>query len=226
MIVSDRLTTYLHSLDTGNSAFLEEMRSFAKKTEVPIIRREMESFLSVLLSLIKPEQILEIGTGIAYSAIFMAQHSDAKILTIENYEKRIALAEEYLRKSGLKERIRLQKGDAAEVLRTIESQSYEFVFLDAAKAQYIEMLPDILRILKPGGVLLADNVLQEGDLIESRFVTERRQRTIHERMRQFLWEVKHHPALETSILTVGDGVSLSILRTEPRFEAEQKQDQI
>lgn len=209
MIVNPRITTYIHSLETDNCDFLEDLRVYAEETDVPIIRREMESFLSVLLAMKAPARILEIGSGIAYSAIYMAEHSSASITTIENYEKRLRLAEENIRKAGMEERIHLIGDDAAKVLKELE-QPFDFIFLDAAKAQYIEILPDLLRLLNPEGILLADNVLQEGDLIESRFVTERRQRTIHERMRQFLYEVKHNEQLTTSIITIGDGVSLSV----------------
>jgi len=209
MIVNERLTTYLHSLDTDNSVFLENLRTFAEEKEVPIIRREMESFLSVLLALKKPERILEAGTGIAYSALYMAEHSSAVVTTIENYEKRSSLAEKHIREAGMEDRIILLKADVNEVLKTLDGP-FDLIFLDAAKAQYIEILPEVLRLLPSGGVLLADNVLQEGLLIESRFSTERRQRTIHERMRRFLWEIKHNESLLTTILTVGDGVSLSI----------------
>lgn len=219
MVIDERITAYLHSLENDDPVFLEEMREYARINDVPIIRREMESFIRVILSMISPETILEIGTGIAYSAIYMAHYCEAHITTIENYSKRIDVAknniERYARymhekeERHLKERIKLVEGDASDVIKTLDYE-YDFIFLDAAKAQYIEMLPDILKLLKKGGVLLSDNVLQDGAIIDSRFVTERRQRTIHERMREFLYEVKHNEMLDTSIVTIGDGVSLSV----------------
>lgn len=209
MIVDERLTTYIHSLERDNSPFLEGLRIYAKENDVPIIRRETESFIKVLLALKKPAKILEIGTAIGYSAIFMASCIDCDIVTIENYEKRIIEAERNIKAAAMQERIKLLKGDAFKILKTLEG-SFDMIFLDAAKGQYIEMLPDLLRLLAPEGILLADNVLQDGELVQSRFVTERRQRTIHERMREFLWEVKHNDMLETSVLTVGDGLSLSV----------------
>ena len=209
MIVDERLTTYIRSLERGNAPFLEELRVYAKENDVPIIRRETESFIKVLLALKKPAKILEVGTAIGYSAIFMASCTDCDIVTIENYEKRIIEAEKNIKAAAMRERIKLLKGDACKILKTLEG-SFDMIFLDAAKGQYIEMLPDLLRLLVPEGILLADNVLQDGELVQSRFVTERRQRTIHERMREFLWEVKHNDMLETSVLTVGDGLSLSV----------------
>lgn len=220
MIVNDNITKYLHSLETDNEPFLEELRNYAKEHEVPIIRREMESFLSLLLQLSKAEKVLEIGTGIAYSASFMARHSQflKQIDTIENYPPRIEKAKETLQiyqelsgESGAV--IKLIEGDAAKVLRELKGD-YDLIFLDGPKAQYLTMLPDLLRLLKEGGILLADNVLQEGELVQSRYVTQRRDRTIHERMRDFVWEVKHHPQLLTSVLTIGDGVTLSYKKTE------------
>ena len=209
MIVNENLTTYIHSLESDNSPFLEELRVSAKENDVPIIRRETESFIRVLLSIKRPKKILEIGTAIGYSSIFMASCGENDIVTIENYEKRIIEAEKNIKAAEMGNRIHLMKGDACEIIKTLEG-SFDLIFLDAAKGQYIEMLPDLLRLLAPEGILLADNVLQDGELAQSRFITERRQRTIHERMREFLWEVKHNETLETCVMTVGDGLSLSV----------------
>ncbi len=218
MIANEHVTKYLHSLETDNDPFFEELREYAKEHDVPIIRREMESFLRVLLRLTHAERILEIGTGIAYSASFMAFHADRvrSIDTIENYPPRIEKAkdvigkfQEKLKESGREAEIRLIEGDAAKEIQKLEG-SYDLIFLDGPKAQYLSMLPELLRLLKTGGVLLADNVLQEGELVKSRYVTPRRDRTIHERMREFVYEVKHHPQLTTSVITIGDGVTLSI----------------
>ncbi len=211
MIVDERLTTYIHSLEKDQGPFFEDLRKIAKESDVPIIRRETESFLRVLLQINlakdKELRILEIGTAIGYSALVMADEAPyAHIDTIENYEKRLISARENLKEH---DKINLIEGDATKIIKNLE-EPYDFVFLDAAKAQYIVMLPDLIRLMKKGAILVADNVLQEGDLIESRFATERRQRTIHERMREFLYEIKHNKALESTILTVGDGISVSI----------------
>lgn len=216
MIIDERLTSYIHSLEEDNNPFFVKLRKFAEENDVPIIRREMESFIKVLLSICKPEKLLEIGTGIAYSTLFFAANSInlKKIVTIENYQPRIAKAKESINEFKSHEKdicseIILLEKDAVDEVKNI-NEEFDFIFLDAAKAQYITMLPDLIRILKPGGILLADNVLQEGELIESRYITTRRQRTIHERMRDFIFEVKHNDQLDTTVLTVGDGVTLSI----------------
>lgn len=215
MIVEERLVTYLHSLEQKNSEILEKIEQEALQDEVPIIRKEMQSFLKVLLKIQRPASILEVGTAVGFSAILMSEYapSGCEITTIENYEKRIPIARENFRRAGKEERIHLIEGDAMEVLKTLEGP-YDLIFMDAAKGQYPAYLPEALRILRSGGVLVSDNVLQEGEIIESRFAVERRDRTIHSRIREYLYTLKHHPQLETSILPLGDGVAVSVKNEE------------
>ena len=211
MIVDERIVTFINSLDTRNSELLETIESEARAADVPIIRREMQSFLKVLLMLKKPARVLEVGTAVGFSALLMSEYvpEECRITTIENYEKRIPIARENFRRAGKEKQITLIEGDAAEVLKTMDGP-YDFIFMDAAKGQYIHYLPDILRLLPPGGCLVSDNVMQDGDVIESRFAVERRNRTIHARMREYLYELKHNEALTTSIVPLGDGVAVSI----------------
>lgn len=211
MIVDERMVTYINSLDQGNTPFLNELEKKAKADFVPIIRREMQSFLKVLLMMQRPRLILEVGTAVGFSTLFMSEYapSDCKIVTIENYEKRIPIARENFKKAGKEEQITLLPGDAQEILKTLEGP-FDLIFMDAAKAQYINFFPEVLRLLKTGGILISDNVLQEGDLIESHFAVERRNRTIYKRMREYLYVLKHHEQLETSVIPLGDGVTLSI----------------
>ena len=213
MIIDERLATFINSLDAGNAPYLNELERYAKKTNVPIIRTEMQSLLKFLLAMKEPKEILEVGTAIGFSALLMSEYGskDCHITTIEKYEKRIPLAKENFKKAGKEDSITLLEGDAMEILQTLEG-SYDFIFMDAAKGQYIHFLPDILRLLKVGGLLISDNVLQDGDIIESRFAVTRRNRTIHARMREYLYELKHHEMLETVILPVGDGVTISVRR--------------
>lgn len=214
MIVDERLATYINSLETGNTAILDSIEREAAEAYVPIIRKETQTLLKLLLALKKPARILEVGTAVGFSAILMAEYGprDARITTIENYEKRILIAEENFRRAGLSERITLLFGDAGEVLQTLQGP-YDFIFLDAAKGQYIHFLPEILRLLAADGVLVSDNVLQDGDIIESRFAVTRRNRTIHRRMRDYLYALTHHEKLVTAVLPVGDGVTVSTGRT-------------
>ena len=211
MIVDERMRTYINSLNTGNTDFLEELEQTALETGVPVIRREMQSFIKTLLAMKKPKRILEVGTAVGFSTLLMCEYgpSDLKITTIENYEKRIPIAKENFKKAEREEQITLLEGDAGEILKTL-SGTYDFIFMDASKGQYITWLPDILRLMEKGSVLVSDNVLQEGDIIESRYLVERRNRTIYKRMREYLYELTHNPILVTSVLPVGDGAAVSI----------------
>ena len=211
MIVNDRITAYLHSLDRAESDIIETIGAEARAAGVPVIRPETGSLLKVLLCLAKPRRVLEVGTAVGYSAILMSEYLEpgAHITTIEKYEKRIPLARENIRRAGREDCITLIEGDALEVMAGLEP-GFDFIFMDAAKGQYIHFLPQILRLLKKGGLLVSDNVLQDGDIVESRFAVTRRNRTIHSRMREYLWQLKHMAEFETSVLTVGDGVTVSV----------------
>ncbi len=218
MIVNERITSYIHSLERDNSPILEEMAEYARENDVPIIRKEVESFIKVLLEMKKPKRILELGTAIGYSAILMSEciDVDSTIVTIENYDKRIPVAKENIKRAGKENIISLIEGDALEILPQI-NDTFDFVFMDAAKAQYINFLPHVMRLLNNEGIILADNVLQEGDIIESRYAVTRRDRTIHGRMREFLYQIKHMDNLSTTIIPIGDGMSLSIKKTEDDY---------
>lgn len=211
MIVDERMVTFINSLDTENTEILEQIEKEALDTYVPIIRKEMQSFLKVLLAMQKPGRILEVGTAVGFSAILMSEYApeDCKIVTIEKYEKRIPIARENFKRAGKENQITLLEGDAMEVMKSLQ-EPYDFIFMDAAKGQYIYYLPEVMRLLKPGGVLVSDNVLQEGDIIESRFAVERRNRTIHSRMREYLYVLKHEKKLLTSIVPIGDGATVSV----------------
>ena len=210
MIIDPRMATFIDSMDPGNPPYLDELEKEAIAGDVPIIRKPLQSFFRFLLKYVKPKSILEVGTAIGFSAILMSEYApeDCKITTIEKYEKRIPVAKENFRKFGKEGKITLLEGDAAEILKDLEGP-YDLIFMDAAKGQYLAFLPDVLRLLAPGGLLLSDNVLQDGDVIESRFALERRKRTTHARMREYLYELKHAPGLETVILPVGDGITLT-----------------
>lgn len=211
MIADERLNAFIDSLDAGNTPFLNEIESEAKKTNVPIICSQVQSLIRLLLAMRKPKSILEVGCAIGFSALLMSEYApeDCHITTIEKYEKRIPVARENFKRAKKEDRITLLEGDAADILKKLDG-TYDLIFMDAAKGQYIHFLPDILRLMPEGGILLSDNVLQDGDIIESRFAVTRRDRTIHSRMREYLYELKHHPQLETAILPVGDGVTVSV----------------
>lgn len=214
MVVDERLVTYINSLDRGNTAILDTIEREALDSYVPIIRKEMQSFLKLLLAMQKPKRILEVGTAVGFSAILMTEYNPypCELVTIENYEKRIPIARENFLRAGKENQITLIEGDATEVLKTLD-EPFDMIFMDAAKGQYINFMPDILRLLKKDGVLVSDNVLQDGDIIESHFVVTRRNRTIHKRMREYLYELTHRDDLITAVLPIGDGITVSSKRT-------------
>lgn len=211
MDMSERIASYIQSLERPEGGLLDVIEKEALDAYVPIIRKETQSFLKVLLMIKKPLRILEVGTAVGFSAILMSEYmpENGEITTIDNYDKRIPVARENFRRAGKEKEITLIEGDALEVMKALE-EPYDFIFMDAAKGQYIRYLPEVFRLLSDGGVLMSDNIFQDGDVIESRFAVERRNRTIHSRMRNYLYELKHHDCLQTSILPVGDGIALSV----------------
>ena len=210
MIVSDRMATFINSLDPGNPEYLDRLEEEAIADFVPIIRKDMQAFLKFMMRLCKPRNILEVGTAVGFSALLMSEYApEAHITTIENYEKRIPIARDNIAKAGKSASIDLISGDATEILPTL-TDTYDFIFMDAAKGQYINFLPEIMRLLSKGGILVSDNVLQDGDIIESRFAVVRRDRTIHTRMREYLYTLKHMEGVSTVILPVGDGITVTV----------------
>ncbi len=220
MISGERMDTFLASLDAGNTPFLDQIEREALETNVPIIRTQTQGLLRFLLAVQKPMSILEVGCAIGFSALLMSEYAPegCRVTTIEKYEKRIPVAKENFKRAGKQDVITLLEGDAADILKELTGP-YDFIFMDAAKGQYIHFLPEILRLLAPGGLLVSDNVLQDGDILESRFAVERRNRTIHSRMREYLFELTHNEALRTVVLPVGDGVTVSCVTRSPKDTA-------
>ena len=210
-IVNERIVDYIISLDKGNSPVCNAIEKEALADGVPIIRKEMGNLLKVLLLLKQPQKILEVGTAVGYSSILMSENmpQNCRITTIENYEKRIPVAKNNFKRAGKEEVITLLEGDAMDILKELDG-TYDFIFMDAAKGQYINFLPELLRLMPAGGLLISDNVLQEGDIVESRYGVTRRNRTIHTRMREYIYTLTHAEQLETSIVPIGDGITLSV----------------
>ena len=223
MIVDERFVTYINSLSGGNTKLLEEIETEALGTDVPVIRKETQECLKLFLAMKKPERILEVGTAVGFSAILMKTYNpaDCTITTIENYEKRIPIARTNFRRAGVEESVTLLEGDAARVLEQLR-EPYDLIFMDAAKGQYIHFLPHVARLLKADGVLISDNILQDGDIIESRYAVIRRNRTIHRRMRQYLYELTHHEQLVTAVFPVGDGITVSSKKAQTKALGGQK----
>lgn len=215
MIVDERITAYINSLEKELTPELLSLENRALEQHVPIIKKETQSLLRFLLQLQQPKSILEVGTAIGFSALFMSEYtgSDCTITTIEKVPMRLAEAEINFADKTFphKDKIQLRKGEALEVLKELvqESAGYKFIFLDAAKAQYMSFLPELMKLLENGGMLVTDNVLQDGTVTNSRYSITRRDRTIHSRMREYLYTITHTPELETVIIPVGDGIAIS-----------------
>ena len=211
MIVNDRITDYINSLESSQGSLLDSIEQEALRDRVPIIRRETAALLRTLVAALRPSRILEIGTAVGYSSLLMCRvmPEDCRITTIEKYEKRIPEALEHFEKAGEEGRITLLAGDADDLLAGLKGQIFDLVFMDAAKGQYLHWLPLLLKVMPVGAVLISDNVLQDGDIVESRFAVQRRNRTIHSRMREYLHTLKHMEELETAVIPIGDGVTIS-----------------
>ena len=211
MIIDNRITEYLHSLEISRGELLDTIEKKAIEDGVPIIRSETAALLRSLTAALRPENIREIGTAVGYSALQMCQvmPENCHITTIEKYEKRIPEAKENFRKAGEESRITFLEGDADMWLKELKGKQFDLVFMDAAKGQYLNWLPLLLDLMPVGAVLISDNVLQDGDVVQSRFAVQRRNRTIHSRMREYLYELKHMEEFETAVIPIGDGVTIS-----------------
>ena len=230
----ERIRTFVKSYIKADSDGLEEIYSSAVKREVPVIREDTRDYLRLLLNQTKPRNILEIGTAVGYSALFMAEvlaeickgyDTDISwhIDTIELDDIRADEAEKHFRDFGRQDRIRLMRGDAAVVLNSMvknlegtehsfKTDKYDFVFIDAAKAQYMNYLKHVMKLVSAGAVIVTDNVLESGLVLESHFLVEKRDRTIHDKLREYLYTLKNDERLETAILSIGDGVAVSVVK--------------
>lgn len=212
----ERIEVFFDTLRPELPDYINNLEKEALRDEVPVIRRGTRDLLRYLLRIKRPERVLEVGTAVGYSALFMKEclPETSRIATIEKVEMRLVKARENLRKYDKEGNIRLVEGDACEVLKRMaeEGETYDFIFMDAAKGQYLNFLPDILALLEPGGTLVSDNILHDCDVIESRYAVTRRDRTIHSRMREYLYTITHMEELETICLSLGDGVTVSTRR--------------
>ena len=206
-----RMEIFIEAMTPPGPDYLRRLEEEAIADRVPIIRPQTRNLIRFFIKLKKPMRILEVGTAVGFSALFMQYYAPAgcRIVTIEKDHARAAAARENIARFG--SAIDVLEGDAAEVLREIrEDASFDMVFMDAAKGQYIRFLPEVLRLLRAGGILITDNILQEGDVLSSRFAVTRRNRTIHSRMREYVRALAEEPSLETLLLPTGDGAAVCL----------------
>ena len=237
MIVNENIVDYINSLEKDLPEHIQRIMKEALAEEVPIIRRETMTLIRYLLQCHKPKRVLEVGAAVGFSSILMSEYleKDAKIITIERMEERIEKAKKNIEDTKKQDVITLLEGDASVILEDLVNgntshldnltkdkdnknseasyvESFDFIFMDAAKGQYMNFFPNIMKLLKPGGILLTDNVLQDGAVAKSRYGVIRRDRTIHTRMREYLYTLTHMEELNTVVLPVGDGVTISTKR--------------
>ena len=204
-VTDDYLNNYLRTVQPHYDGVLGEIEKESRAADVPIIPHETARLLSVLLTLKKPKNILEIGTAVGFSSGLMTRYLEegGTVTTIDSLEDKIKILE----------------GDAADILPEL-SGPYDVIFLDAAKGQYSAFLPHCIRLLNIGGLLIVDDVLQGGDIAKTRFAVPRRQRTIHKRLKNFLWDISHTDVLTSSIVPIGDGLAVCVKVKEPNSPIE------
>ena len=214
MITNPKVLEYLDIISPVNSKAIEEIRVEAKRNYIPIIKRDTENFLKFVLKMQNPGSILEIGCAVGYSAAVMLENSDADIVTVEKMPERVEEAKRNIKYADFESRASILEGDAGEILKSLadKGEKFDFIFMDAAKAQYITWLPVVKKLLKESGMIFSDNCLQEGDLAESSFAIRKRDKTIHKRMREYIYLLLHDETLESWIFSIGDGVLLSRIR--------------
>ena len=212
MLTLDRISSFIRSYIEDDEDSLNQIYQDAIARGVPVIKPETRELLKTQLLLKKPMRLLEIGTAVGYSSLYMSGFiaPEAQIDTIELSEERVKEARANIESLGKASVITVHHGDAAEVLKTLSEDNYDFAFVDAAKGQYIYYYPEVMRLVKKGGLIISDNVLQEGEVLESHFLVEKRNRTIHDRMREYLYTITHDERIDTAILSVGDGVAVSV----------------
>lgn len=212
-----RIRSFINSFNKDDeNEILADIYFSAKDMKVPVIREDMKELIRLLLLINKPKKILEIGTAVGYSASFMVDvlKKDVSIDTLELDRERILIAKENIKRLGFEDNINIIEGDAEESLKELSKSDiniYDMIFIDAAKGQYMIYLDEALKMSKPGTIIISDNILEDGKIIESHFLVEKREITIHDRIRQYLYRLKNDEKLATDILSVGDGAAVSLV---------------
>lgn len=200
---------YIRGILPANEGLLRNMELYAIENNVPVVHKEVGVLLQVITKAVRAKNILEVGTAIAYSTLLFseAMGKDGHVTTIERNENMIAKAKENIEIAGKIDNIRLIEGDAIDILKFLDGK-YDLIFLDGAKGHYKDFLDDCINLINKGGILISDNILYKG-MIATDDLVVRRQRTIVNRMRDYLQHICNHPELETSIIPIGDGLAIS-----------------
>ena len=205
-VVKQEIVDFMRNRQMQVTGPLKELEDFARKENIPIIPHETVAYFRFLMETMQPKNILEIGTAIGFSALLMAQHSpESKITTIDRNPEMIGFAKANFAKFDNRQQIRLLEGDAVDVLSTL-TESYDFVFMDSAKSKYIVFLPEILKHLEVGGVVVLDDIFQGGDIAKDIMEVRRGQRTIYRGLQRLFEATLDNPSLTASLVPLGDGI--------------------
>ena len=206
-VVKPELVDFMRKELKPFSGGLAEIEAYANERGIPIIPHETAVFLNMIVGMLKPQRILEIGTAIGFSGSMMAQHlgEEGHLTTIDRIAIMIERAKNNFEKMGLSDKVTLLEGDAANILPTLD-ETFDLIFMDSAKAKYYEFLPHCMRVLEEGGMLIIDDVFQGGTILEDEKEIPRRVRKIHRRLNLLMDTVLNHPSLETSLVPLGDGL--------------------
>lgn len=207
--MDDQTNFFINEMLPAETGIEKELRDYANEHRVPILRRDAAAFLRTLVSLKKPSRILEVGTAIGYSAILMSKSSpESHIDTVEIDADSVVLARQNIRKAGAENQIRVIAGDGNEVLAAL-TKPYDMIFMDAAKGQYIHLYDDAMRLLNKDGLLVCDNCIFYGKVLDKPEDAPHKHRTIVANLRAFLEKMMNDSALDASLLDVGDGMAIA-----------------
>lgn len=206
-IVMQKVVDFMRNEQLRFEGGLGDLEDYANERGIPVIPHETAKFIDFLTATIQPKYILEIGTAIGFSASLMAQHlqTDGHLTTIDRYPKMYERAKENFKKLGLDDRITLIEGDAADVLPTLEGE-YDLIFMDSAKAKYIEFYPECMRLLRQGGILIIDDIFQGGTVLDGETEIPKRVRKIHRKLNELFETVLQDPQHRSTLVPLGDGL--------------------
>ena len=200
---------YLSSFRKKSDELIEEMEKYAQEYNVPILSWESAEFLEQMVIVKYPKRVLELGTAIGYSSIRIARNLNGKSVlhTIEKSDDNVAVAKEFISKSGVAGKIKLLEGDALNIMPQLKKK-YDLIFLDADKEDYKRLFDYSLVLLRRGGLLIVDNLLWHGYSASSRVPKQYKESTNH--IREFNNLFMNQPNLKAIIIPVGDGLGIGV----------------
>lgn len=215
--IIDNYNSFKMSLKKQFNHDLLLIREFCLNHDIPIIRDDVADFVNLIIYISKSNNLLELGTAVGYSSINFALHNEKlQITTIDNYLERTKIAKENFNKLNLTTRFNLIEDDITNVLKQLinNNSKYDIIFLDAAKAQYINWIEDIKKLMNNNSILITDNIFNDNNSFLNKLSIEKRDRTIHTRMRSYLDYIFNDKDFISNIYNLGDGITVSIKNNE------------